>query len=67
MSRPEWDVILSAAMKNKPDEIKRLVEEEGISPSHANAVAQSALHIASLWGNGTWIIMLFVCFEGGSH
>jgi len=50
---PEWDEILVAAMRNNADEIHRLVDEEKVSPSHANQVAQSALHIASLWGNGT--------------
>ena len=48
---PEWDLLLSAAQKNKPDEVKRLVETIGADPSHSNAVGQSALHIASLWGH----------------
>ena len=50
---PEWDILLSMAMKNNAPEIHRLITERGVSPSHANAVAQSALHIAALWGNGT--------------
>lgn len=49
---PEWDAILTASMKNDSLGIRRLVGE-GVNPSHANAVAQSALHIAALWGNGT--------------
>jgi len=52
--RPEWDRILSAAQKNDATEINRLVAEEGVDPSHANAVEQSALHIAALWGNGMY-------------
>lgn len=48
---PEWDQILRAAMKNDSLGIRRLVEQEGVSPSHSNAVKQSALHIAALWGN----------------
>mmetsp|Transcript_33779 Transcript_33779/g.40460 ORF Transcript_33779/g.40460 Transcript_33779/m.40460 type:complete len:436 (+) Transcript_33779:28-1335(+) len=51
VNRPEWDRILSAAQKNNSTEILRLVSEEGVSASHANAVEQSALHIAALWGN----------------
>lgn len=48
---PEWDLLLSAAAKNDPDLLKRLLAEQGVNPSHANAVGQSALHIASLWGH----------------
>jgi len=51
VNRPEWDRILSAAQKNNATEILRLVSEDGVSASHANAVDQSALHIAALWGN----------------
>jgi ankyrin repeat protein len=50
---PEWDVLLSASQKNRPDLIRAYVTERGIDPSHANAVGQSALHIAALWGHGT--------------
>lgn len=49
---PEWDMILSAAQKNSAERIKMLVES-GVSPSHANGVGQSALHVAALWANGT--------------
>ena len=49
---PEWDRLLSASQKNLPDTIRKLVEEEGVDPSHSNAVRQSALHIAALWGHG---------------
>lgn len=48
---PEWDLLLSAAQKNKPELIRQMVAK-GVDPSHANAVGQSALHVASLWGNG---------------
>jgi len=54
---PEWDILLSMAMKNNADEIHRLIREVGVSPSHSNAISQSALHIAALWGNGTYIHM----------
>lgn len=46
-----WDLLLSAAQKNLPDKITNLIQSEGVDPSHANAVGQSALHIAALWGN----------------
>jgi hypothetical protein len=57
---PEWDRILSASQKNLPDEIRRLVEVEGVDPKHANRVGQSALHIAALWGHGTLDCYCFV-------
>lgn len=50
-SNPQWDRILSAAQKNNPTEIHRLVKEEGVSPDHANGVGQSATHVAALWGH----------------
>lgn len=50
---PEWDLLLSAAQKNRPDMIQYMVQEGGVDPSHANSVGQSALHIAALWGNCT--------------
>ncbi|KAL7579663.1 hypothetical protein ACA910_021813 [Epithemia clementina (nom. ined.)] len=49
--RPEWDVLLSAAQKNDATRIRALVNDHGISPSHANGVGQSALHVAALWGH----------------
>ena len=55
MARPnppaEWDVLLSASQKNDSDRIRRLCQQQGIPATHANGVGQSALHIASLWGN----------------
>lgn len=50
-ARPEWDLLLSAAQKNCPDKIRALVAD-GVDPSHSNAVGQSALHVAALWGHG---------------
>ncbi len=49
-ARPEWDRLLSCAQKNNANEIQRLIAQ-GVSPSHSNAINQSALHIACLWGN----------------
>lgn len=51
LAPPEWDRLLSAAQKNQAAEVRRLIREENVNPSHANRVAQSALHIAALWGN----------------
>eukprot|EP00592_Proboscia_alata_P021639 CAMPEP_0194412332 /NCGR_PEP_ID=MMETSP0176-20130528/10786_1 /TAXON_ID=216777 /ORGANISM="Proboscia alata, Strain PI-D3" /LENGTH=512 /DNA_ID=CAMNT_0039215019 /DNA_START=151 /DNA_END=1689 /DNA_ORIENTATION=+ len=51
ISKPEWDGILSAAQKNNPEKIKRMVHEMNVDPNHSNVVGQSALHIAALWGN----------------
>ena len=52
---PEWDRLLSACQKNNVDLVVQLLEKDGISPSHANRVGQSALHIAALWGHGTFM------------
>jgi ankyrin repeat protein len=52
-SPPEWDLILSYAQKNWPDKIVDLLTNRGVDPDHSNAVGQTALHIASLWGHGT--------------
>ncbi|KAI2492480.1 hypothetical protein MHU86_22060 [Fragilaria crotonensis] len=48
---PEWDRLLSACQKNDVDLVRRLISEEGVSPSHTNRAGQSALHIAALWGH----------------
>mmetsp|Transcript_18881 Transcript_18881/g.27975 ORF Transcript_18881/g.27975 Transcript_18881/m.27975 type:complete len:466 (-) Transcript_18881:194-1591(-) len=50
-AKPEWDRLLSAAQKNNAELIHSLITIDKVSPSHANAVGQSALHIACLWGN----------------
>ena len=50
-SPPEWDLILSAAQKNSPLDIRGYVTQKGVPASHANGVGQSALHIAALWGH----------------
>ena len=47
----EWDVLLSASQKNRVDQIRVLILNQGIPPSHSNSVGQSALHIAALWGH----------------
>lgn len=49
---PEWDLLLSYARKDLPEEIRRLVYGPvGCDPSHSNPVGQTALHVASLWGS----------------
>jgi Ankyrin repeats (many copies) len=55
ISPPEWDLILSYSQKNWPDKIVDLITNQGVDPNHSNAVGQTALHIASLWGHGTLI------------
>ena len=45
--------------------IRQLVEEEGISPNHANGIQQSALHIASWWARSDCIEYLLS--KGASH
>lgn len=45
------DRLLVAASKNHSDAIRTLISEHQVDASHANAVGQSALHIASLWGH----------------
>ncbi len=52
---PEWDRILSASQRNDAVEIKRLINLENVSPDHSNAVGQTAVHIACIWGNGEYI------------
>ena len=60
---PEWDLLLSAAQKNRPELIADLVQGRGVDPSHANAVGQSALHIAALWGHGRLNTLMIVLDE----
>lgn len=47
---PEWDFILSAAQKNDANRIRALIHS-GVPQNHSNAVGQTALHVAALWGN----------------
>jgi hypothetical protein len=54
MAPPEWDLLLSAAQKNQSDRIRDMINKEKVDASHCNAVGQSALHIAALWGHGTY-------------
>mmetsp|Transcript_19425 Transcript_19425/g.26958 ORF Transcript_19425/g.26958 Transcript_19425/m.26958 type:complete len:385 (-) Transcript_19425:67-1221(-) len=48
---PAWDLILSASQKNLPEDIRDMVESQGVPPTHSNAVGQTGLHIAALWGH----------------
>jgi len=50
-NRVDPSSILSASQKNNVAEVLRLVTDEGVDPNHGNMVGQTALHIASLWGN----------------
>lgn len=43
--------ILSASQKNDVESVKAFVENERISPSYANSLGQTPLHIAAMWGN----------------
>ncbi|KAJ8607746.1 hypothetical protein CTAYLR_008614 [Chrysophaeum taylorii] len=43
--------ILSASQKNDVNTVKQYVEVDGISPSYANSLGQTPLHIAAMWGN----------------
>jgi len=43
--------ILSASQKNDVDAVKQYVERDGVSPSYANSLGQTPLHIAAMWGN----------------
>jgi ankyrin repeat protein len=45
---------LSAAQKNWANRIREMIVMDGVNPSHSNAVGQTALHIAALWGNGMY-------------
>jgi Ankyrin repeats (many copies) len=57
---PEWDRLLSASQKNDVDLVRRVIEEEGVSPSHSNRAGQSALHVAALWGHGKCVLLLLL-------
>jgi ankyrin repeat protein len=48
---PEWDQLLVACQKNQPAVVEQLIVQQGVSPSHANAIGQSALHVAALWSH----------------
>lgn len=43
--------ILSAAQKNDLAAVRLCVERDAISPSYANSLGQTPLHIAAMWGN----------------
>lgn len=55
------DLILSAAQKNQPERIRQLVEQQGVPVNHTNGVGQSALHVACLWGHGTYSLFRGDC------
>ncbi|KAL3811034.1 hypothetical protein ACHAXA_003197 [Cyclostephanos tholiformis] len=61
---PHWDAILSATQRNNVEEVLRLINDEGVSPSHGNFVGQTALHIAALWGN---VETMEVLIEAGAN
>ena len=46
------DALLGAAVNNDALAIRLIIETMGVSSSHSNPANQSALHLASLWGNG---------------
>ena len=48
---PEWELLLSASAKNELDNVKDMVENQGVPVSHCNGVGQTALHVAALWGH----------------
>lgn len=50
--------ILSAAQKNDVMAIQTYVQQEGISPSFANSLGQTPLHIAAMWGNAETVDFL---------
>jgi len=58
MPPPEWDQLLIASQKNQPDTLLKLLQEDHVSPNHANPVGQSALHIASWWGHSDCVKIL---------
>ena len=63
MSNP--DRLLSACQKGNLPLIRQLIEDEGISPNHANGIQQSALHIASWWSRSDCVQYLLA--KGASH
>lgn len=48
---PEWDLLLSAAAKDNLEQVRDLVERQGVPVSHSNGIGQTALHVAALWGH----------------
>ncbi|KAL3921229.1 MAG: hypothetical protein SGARI_006733, partial [Bacillariaceae sp.] len=50
-SNAEFDRLLIACQKNNVAEVRRLLVEDHVDPSHANPAGQSALHIAAWWGH----------------
>ncbi|KAL3939023.1 MAG: hypothetical protein SGBAC_006188, partial [Bacillariaceae sp.] len=60
---PEWDKLLIACQKNNAHLVALFLTPkelggEGISANHANAVDQSALHVACWWGHVDCVAIL---------
>jgi ankyrin repeat protein len=64
MAPPEWDLLLSAAQKNESERLRDMIQNQKVNASHANAVGQSALHIAALWAH---VESVQVLLEGGAN
>lgn len=47
---PSFDQLLRAAKDNAVKDMERLLAE-GLSPSMANKIGQTGLHVAAIWGN----------------
>ena len=59
-SPPEWDALLLACQQNKLGEVQKMLQN-GVDPSHSNAIQQSALHIAVWWGHADIVELLLKC------
>lgn len=44
----EWDLLLSASQKNNVEQVQRLINHEGVPPSHGNVVGQTAVRIMKI-------------------
>lgn len=56
--RPEWDILLIACQKGDADLVTKFLDVDGMDPNHANAIQQSALHVAAWWARDTCIQIL---------
>lgn len=50
MPNPQSMAMLTNAQQNNAEELQRIISS-GVDPSSSNAVGQTALHVACLWGN----------------
>ena len=55
---PHWDLLLSAAQKNRPMDVWDLCKRRGVPPDHCNGMGQTALHVAALWGHVDCVALL---------